>query len=138
MALLHRYGILVTYDEVLRFRVYVAKYFGTRKYISRELRMNGTQICYWIDNYDFHTYTPNVKRETHAMTIEFTQQSLNEDEDDTGDSVIIPRVSKTEMKTTKLSKLAPVDVHHYHGLKKPTPLHIEIHQDIYLLQKSKG
>ncbi len=43
VALLHSYGILVTYDEVLRFRVFVAKYFGEKQYISRELRMNSAQ-----------------------------------------------------------------------------------------------
>ncbi len=44
------------------------------------------------------------------MAIEFTQQSLDEDEDDTDDSVIITRVSNTEMKTKKLSKSAPLEM----------------------------
>ncbi len=35
MVLLHSYGIMVTYDEVLRFRVTVAKYFDERLSISR-------------------------------------------------------------------------------------------------------
>ncbi len=34
------------------------------------------------------------------------------------------------MKTTKLSKLAPVEFHYYAGLKKPTPPYTEIHQRI--------
>ncbi len=59
------------------------------------------------------------------MTIEFTQQSLDDDGDDTDDSVIIPRVSKTEMKTTKLSKLAPMEFCHYGG-----PTSHEVHQGI--------
>ncbi len=83
MVLLHNCGILFTYDEVLWFRVTLAKYFGERQYISRELRMNSAQIGSWINTYDLHTYTPNGKRETHDMTIEFTQRSLGEDEDDT-------------------------------------------------------
>ncbi len=106
MVLLHSCRILVIYDEVLRFRVTVAKYFGERQYISRELRMYGAQIGSCINNYNLHTYTPNGNRETHAIAIAFTQQSLDEDEDYTCDSIIIPRVSITEMKTTKLSKLA--------------------------------
>ncbi len=76
MVILHSYGILVTYDEVLRFRVTVAKYFGERQYIAepeiylfRELRMNDAQVDSWINNYDLHTYTPNGKRETHAVAI---------------------------------------------------------------------
>ncbi len=64
------------------------------------------------------------------MAIEFTQQSLDEDEGDSGDSIIISRVCKTEMKTTKLTKLAPVEFHHYNGPKKPTPPYTEVHQGI--------
>ncbi len=78
----------------------------------------------------FHTYTPNGKRETHTMAIESTQQSLDNDEDDTGDSIIIPRVNKTEMKTTNLIELTPAEFHHYDCPKKITPPYNEDHQGI--------
>ncbi len=45
-------------------------------------------------------------------------------------SIIIPRVSKTEMTKTKLSKLAPVEFHYYNGPKKHTSPYTEDHQGI--------
>ncbi len=92
--------------------------------------MYGAQIGSCINNYNLHTYTPNGNRETHAIAIAFTQQSLDEDEDYTCDSIIIPRVSITEMKTTKLSKLAGVEFHYSNAPKKPTLPYTEVHQGI--------
>ncbi len=34
---------------------------------------------------------------------------------------VIPRVTKLEMRKTKLSELAPITIHHYQGPKNPTP-----------------
>ncbi len=71
-----------------------------------------------------------VKEKLMLWPLSLLKQSLDEDGDDTGDYIIILRVTKTEMKTTKLSKLAPVEFHHYNGSQKPTPPYTEVHQGI--------
>ncbi len=122
MVFFHSYGILVTYDEVLRLRVTVAKYFGERQYISRELRMNGAQIGSCTPTHQMVKEKlmlwPLSLLNCHWMKMRMIH------------SIIIARVSKTEMKKTKLSKLAPVEFHYYNGPKKPISPYTEDHQGI--------
>jgi hypothetical protein len=114
ISILHEHGYITTYDEVLRFRTSVAKCVGEQDYTARGLAKNGGTISAWCDNYDLNVFTPNGKRETHAMAVEFTQhptfdaQEMEQGEVEVTEQ-IISRLSKGEMKETKLSELAPVN-----------------------------
>ena len=71
--LLHDYGFAVTYDEVLRFRKSVAVHTASHTFAT-QLPSTEVPASGWFDNYDLNIFTPNGRRETHAMAIEFTQQ----------------------------------------------------------------
>ena len=147
VALLHDYGITVTYDEVLRFRTSAALYTGSQPYTFRGLKKEEGTLGSWVDNYDLNVFTPNGCRETHALAIEITQQPVsapdmdehnelllnrNERDDvktdrgsegskenDDLECLVIPRVKKAAMKNIKLSELSSITMQHYQGHEKP-------------------
>ena len=81
--LLHELRYIVTYDEVRRFKISAAKYVGEKGFNDRGLTPKGGTIGPWIDNYDLNVFTPNGRRETHALAIEFTQHpSENQTDED--------------------------------------------------------
>jgi hypothetical protein len=125
LTLLHDYGITATYDEVLRFRTSVAIYTGSQPYKLRGLQENGGTLGAWVDNYDLNIFTPNGCRGTHALVIEVTQQPPDDEDENQGanglQNPMIPRVSKSDMKNTKLSELSPIIMQHYQGPKNPLP-----------------
>ncbi len=103
-------GLCCSYDEVLRYRVSAAKYTGEQDYTARGLSRRG-----WCDNYDLNVFTPNGKWESHTMAVEFTQNPrFTKDQDEIeGEEVIIPRLSKSDMKDVKLSELCPIQFEYY-------------------------
>ncbi len=123
-----------TYGEVLRFHTSVTKCIGEQDYTARGLDKHCSKIGSLCDNYDLKVSTPNVLHETHAMVIEWRQQqgipghlslspNLSQDPqpEDEDKPFIIPCLSREEMKDLKLSQLAPVNMLHYSGPKKPNP-----------------
>ncbi len=67
------------------------------------------------------------------MVVEVTQQPTDEDDESDDCSTphpIIPRVSKTEMDTTKLSELSPITIQHYDGPKNPLPPSVDVHTGV--------
>ncbi|MES9884700.1 MAG: hypothetical protein ABW185_27970 [Sedimenticola sp.] len=133
VSLLHESGITASYHEVLRFRTSAAIYTGSKPYALRGLKPNGGELSSWIDNYDLNVFTPNGCRETHALVVEVTQQPTDDD-DDSGDwdtsHQVIPRISKTEIGTTKLSELSPIVIQHYEGPKNPLPPVTDVHSGV--------
>lgn len=75
---LNEHGLVVTYDEVLRFRKSAAKYASDDA--DKYLRVLGLERCIgpihsWGDNFDLVVFTPNGCRTTHAMATQFVQLS---------------------------------------------------------------
>ena len=120
--ILHDYGYISTYEEVLRFRTSVAKYVGEQEYTVSGLVKNHGTISAWFDNYDLNVFTPNGMRETHAMAIEFMQHPYVMPQEievaDKDELPVIPRLSRIEMDKVNLSKLAPVKMETYEGPEK--------------------
>ena len=125
LDILYAYGYTCTYDEVKRFRKSVAKYTGEREYTSRGLDPDGRLIGAWFDNYDLNVTTPNGQRETHAMAVEWRQQAREDVSCNDGDYVV-PRLSKEEMKSVKLSEISNVPMLHFQGPKKPNPPNVDV------------
>ena len=121
ITMLHDYGYIVSYDEVLRFRTSAAKYVGEQDLTVRGMKRDSSFISSWCDNYDLHVNTPTGNRETHAMVIEFTQPQSEKHESDPGENLIIPRLPKADMASANLKELSSVTFEHYHGPKKPLP-----------------
>ena len=122
VSVLHEYGYISTYEEVLRFRDSAAKYTADEGFTAQGLKRDGKPISAWIDNYDLQVYTPNGNRETHALAVEFTQPSDSlSDSDDDENMPEIPRLSRGDMKTLQLSEMSGVVFEHYQGPPKPLP-----------------
>jgi len=134
VALLHEYGFSVTYDEVMRFRTSVAKYSANQSVIQG-LNPDGLPVNSWFDNYDLNIFTPNGKRETHAMAIEFMQQQqvdLNKAQPDLEPKPVVERLTKAETSSVKLGELSAIPIHYSHGKEQPTPPDIRIHEGLSL------
>ena len=74
--MLNEHGIVTTYDEVMRFRKSAAKYIsvnGGNVHEAIGLMRRVGPMFGWFDNFDLLVCTPNGRRETHAMAIEFQQ-----------------------------------------------------------------
>ena len=86
-------------------------------------RRNGP-ICSWCDNYDLVVFTPNGRRSTHAMAIEFTQHpSSTPNPTDVTLGVMrlrIPRLKLAEASSLRLTHRS-LDIEHYTGPKKINP-----------------
>ena len=74
--MLNEHGVVITYDEVMRFRKSAAKHISVNGGKVHEaiglMRRVGT-IFGWFDNFDLLVFTPNGRRETHAVAIEYQQ-----------------------------------------------------------------
>ena len=128
--LLHEYGFAVTYDEVMRFRksvaVHTASHTSVRQLPSSEVPASG-----WFDNFDLNIFTPNGRRETHAMAIEFTQQKAESSTDSNATSESdITRLTKLEARTTKLGEISAVPIQHHRSRGRPAPPAITIHEGL--------
>ena len=79
VKVLNEHGIVTTYDEVMRFRKSAAKHTNVNEGKVHEaiglMRRVGA-IFGWFDNFDLLVCTPNDRRETHAMAIEFQKHPL--------------------------------------------------------------
>ena len=67
---------MTTYDEVMRFRKSAANYIsvnGGKVHDAIGLMRRVGPIFGWFDNFDLLVCTPNGRRETHAMAIDFQQ-----------------------------------------------------------------
>ena len=62
----------------MRFRKSAAKYSGNRSKVHEaiDLMRRVGPIFGWFDNFDHVVCTPNGRRKTHAMAIEFRQHPL--------------------------------------------------------------
>lgn len=127
---LNEHGLVVTYDEVLRFRKSAAKYASDDA--DKYLWVLGLERCIgpihsWGDNFDLVVFTPNNCRTTHAMATQFVQNPAG---------ILFPGVATpdggiTSLKVPRLSKLQPekfcpvancnLAIEHYTGPKKLTP-----------------
>ena len=134
VALQHKYRFSVTYDEVMRFRTSVAKYSANQS-VVQGLNPHGLPVSSRFDSYDLNIFTPNGKRESHAMAIEFMQQQqvdLNRAQSDLEPKRVVERVTKAEAKSVKLCKLSAIPIHHSQGKEQPTPSDIRIHEGLSL------
>ena len=77
ITLLNEYGYICTYDEVRKFCKSVAAYRTEQGIQCQGLDANRGPVYGWFDNYDLNVFTPNGKRETHAMAVEFSQNNLD-------------------------------------------------------------
>ena len=94
----------------------------------------------WFDNYDLNIFTPNGRRETHAIAIELTQQKAasSTDSKSTSDSGSdITRLTKLEARTTKLGEISAVPIQHHHSRGRPAPPAITIHEGLSFRELQK-
>ena len=110
--LLSTYGIYVSYDTVLGFRHSGAYYAGNQEILFANLRHNGGQISA-LPQYiqaKWNTRDP-------FSCIQFSQSDNTDGTcvNDPSDLMIIPRLSKHEVKNLKLSELNPVNIVHFYG-----------------------
>ena len=123
MTLLHEYGLVTTYNEVMKFRTSAAIHTGKQPYTFGGLSENDGVLMSWVDNYDLNVFTPNGCRETHSLVVELTQQPESgpaDEEMSTSNSeedIVIPRLSQLEISQVKLSDLSPVTMRHYQAGK---------------------
>ena len=76
LSMMYDLCFTASYTEVLRFRSSVAKYTGEKHLEYESLSPDRGLVTAWFDNYDLNVYTPNGRRETNAMAIEFIQHTL--------------------------------------------------------------
>ncbi len=126
VTILHEYGYVSTYEEVVRFRASAAKYTADKGVTSQGLQKDGKPVGSWIDNYDLHIYTPNGKRETHTLVVEFTQPNDGYVRDEES-AIDVPRLVKSDLKSLKLGEKTGVVFQHYQGPKNPLPPNIPSH-----------
>ena len=151
ITLLNEYGYICTYDEVRRFRKSVAAYTTEQGIQCQGLDANRGPVYGWFDNYDLNVFTPNGKRETHAMAVEFSQNKLDVVSEDSDvcfqrdvkgtHDITVPRLSKKAMESLQLTNSSPIEIKHYSGPKKPLPPCIQRHagpclSDIILTEQS--
>ena len=91
----------------------------------------------WFDN-DLNIFTPNGKRETHAMAFQFTQKKTesNQDSKTTSDSDIT-RLTKLEARTSKLGEISAVPNQHHHSRRRRAPPAITIHEGLSFRELQK-
>ena len=127
VSTLHEHGSVSSYCEVLRFRKSAAKYVCENseeyhKVLGLE-RRNGP-ICSWCDNYDLVVFTPNGRRSTHAMAIEFTHHPSSTP-NPTYVTLGVMRLRIPRLKLAEASSLRLMhrylDIEHYTGPKKINP-----------------
>lgn len=127
VSTLNEHGIVSSYDEVLHFRKSAAKYVCENSDVYH--RVMGLErrlgpIFSWCDNYDLVVFTPNGRRSTHAMAIEFTQHPAGIIHPGSATpgvmSLKIPRLRKAEAAKLCLT-LRSFTIEHYTGPKKMNP-----------------
>ena len=72
--ILYEHGYCISYDEVLQFRKSAAKYVTDNAMTLHQmmgLSYTMGHVFGWYDNFDLCVNTPNGRRETHALAIEF-------------------------------------------------------------------
>ena len=118
---------MTTYDEVMRFRKSAAKYIsvnGGKVHEAIGLMRRVGPIFGWFDNVDLLVCTPNGRRETHAMAIEFQQHPSVVLECGSAKAgllnLTIPRLCKSEVASLWLGSKSVV-MERYTGPKKVTP-----------------
>ena len=127
IRLLNRFGLTVTYDEVLRFQKSAAKFLSDNPNIFNEfmgLDINNGAICGWFDNLDLMLCTPNGSKSLHAMIHEFQQPSPMNTSGlaracPSQSKLIIPRLNKRQSKGAMCSSTLTLD--HFTGQKNPLP-----------------
>jgi hypothetical protein len=122
---LNEHGITSTYDEVLRFRMSVAKFVADNQSDYHKKLDFSTEIgpiFSWADNYDLFIASPNGTKSTHTMVMEFTQHPAGII--DTGNIGVmqlnISRLKKNEASSLRLNQQA-IQLEHYTGLSKRKP-----------------
>ena len=130
VKLLHEHGLVESYDEVLLFRKSAAKYMcDHKKDVSEQVigfcKLAGP-LSGWCDNYDLLVCTPNGRRETHCLVMEFmchpSEDNLTStSNDENPPPFIIPQLKKSEARNLTLENSPSVTLLHYTGLKKVNP-----------------
>ena len=127
IRLLNKFGLVITYDEVLRFLKSVAVHLGENPDVFNTFmgldEMHGI-ICGWFDNLDLKLCTPNGKVNTHAMIHEFQQPNpLNTSSFGRARpgfcKLSIPRLNK--LQASNCSSSSTLQLEHYNGTQKPLP-----------------
>ena len=109
VKVLTEHGIVTTYDEVMRFHKSAAKHTsvnGGKVHEAIGLMRRVGPIFGWFYNFDLLVCTPNGRRETHAMAIEFQQHPLDIIECGSAKAgllnLTIPRLCKREVASLRL------------------------------------
>ena len=118
---------MTTYDEVMRFRKSAAKYIsvnGGKVHEAIGLMRRVGPIFGWFDNFDLLVCTPNGRRETHAMAIEFQQHPSGVLDYGSAKAgllnLTIPRLCKREVASLRIGSKSVVMERHP-GPKKVNP-----------------
>ena len=113
---LHKFGVVCSYDEVLRFRKSAA--IASKQVTSRglvDVSYHGAGLVQVVvDNFDANISSQNGWQSTHALALLLTQTC--DANNNTIQSETIPRIRKEYMTTPVDSDLI---VHRYNGPKKP-------------------
>ncbi len=132
---LHDQGYIASYEEVLRFRKSAALYVAENSEILHNVMGMSRRVGLifgWFDNLDMLVSTPNGRRETHAMAIEFQNHPAGIIEMGPAQPCIsrlkIPRLSSKQAK--QVGKNRSVNLEHYTGPKKVVPPAVEFNQGI--------
>ena len=127
VKLLHEHGLVASYDEVLPFRKSAAKYMCDHKKDVSEQESGFSKVAGplsgWCDSYDLLVCTPNGRRETHCLAMEFMCHPYEDNltstsNDENPPPFIIPRLKKSEARNLTLENSSSVTLLHYTGLKK--------------------
>ena len=127
IRLLHDHGFIVSYDDVIRFRISAAKFVGDNDRSSILHQAMGVSrrvgpIFGWFDNMDLLTSTPNGRRDTHVMVQEFQQHQSGILETGSAQpgsmNLVIPCLLLSASLALKISTSRSVPLQHYMGQKK--------------------
>ena len=115
---LNKFGVVCSYDEVLRFRKSAAtasKQVGSRGLVHTSQTGAGlVQVV--VDNFDANISSQNGLRSTHALAVLLTQTATCDTENSGLLPDTIPRIRKEDM-TAQVD--CDVPVHRYNGPKRP-------------------
>ena len=115
ITLLNEHDYTASYDEVIQLKTSMLK---NKLSLPEELMKNSCLISSWCDNYDLNVNTPGGNRDTHYMSMEFTQNRDVNTNHKTNDCIVIPKLSKTVMSKINLTELPALSFEHYQSSEK--------------------
>ena len=112
----YEFGVVCSYDEVLRFKTSVAHAAAQNRNLQGLMDSKVGLVQTIADNFDANISSANGLKSTHALALLVTQIDDDKADLQKAENLTIRRLSKDEMRDDPAK---PVILQHYNGPKKP-------------------